>query len=174
MALPGGGLFYIANILSVTKRRGYMGPILRIIAVVVFCISSLVALEAQAENQGSYVNETNKKIVVEIDYGNARPSRITEVPSLKGKTVLELLQMVAIVETHPVEQYVFVTSIDGVKGKRGETAWYYTVDGKSPGELAYSKVLDDTERVKWAYKKDICSWKVDDKLNSSHEGDTQK
>ncbi len=142
-----------------------MGRIGRFIAVAVFCISLVVTLEARAEKQGILVNENNKKIVVEFDYGNVRPFRIAEVSSVKGKTVLEVLQTVATVETHPVGQYVFVTSIDGVKGKRGEMAWYYTVDDKTPAELAYSKVLDGTERVKWAYKKDVCSWKVDGKPN---------
>jgi hypothetical protein len=151
-----------------------MRPITKIITVAIFCISFAVALTVLAENKSFSVNEPSKKIIVEIDYGNARPFRIAEVPSIKGKTVLELLQRVAIVETHPVGQYVIVTSIDGVKGKRGETAWYYTVDGKVPGELAYSKVLDGSERVKWAYKKDICSWKVDGKPNSTRAGDNQK
>ena len=146
-----------------------MGKIIRIIAVAVFCISSAVTLEALAEKQGLYVNENNKKIVVEIDYGNLRPPRTAEVSSVKGKTVLEVLQTVAIVETHPVGMYVFVTSIDGVEGKRGETAWYYTVDDKSPGELAYSKVLNGRERVKWVYKKDVCSWKIDGKPNLPKE-----
>jgi hypothetical protein len=88
--------------------------------------------------------------------------------------VLEALQTVAAVETHPVGKYVFVTSIDGVKGTRGETAWHYTVDGESPGELAYSKVLAGTEHVTWVYKKDVCSWKVDNKPNPLKEGGDQK
>ncbi|MFA4888163.1 MAG: DUF4430 domain-containing protein [Candidatus Omnitrophota bacterium] len=151
-----------------------MEKIIRIIAVAVFCIFSAVTLEARAEKQGSYVNENNKKIVMEIDYGGTQPSRTVEVSLAKGKTVLEVLQTVATVETHPVGQYVFVTSIDGVTGKRGEMAWYYTVDDKSPGELAYSKVIDGTQRVKWTYKKDVCSWKVDDKLKPPEEGGVQK
>lgn len=96
-----------------------------------------------------------------------------EVPSIKGKTVLEVLQAVAIVETDPVDQYVFVTAIDGVKGKRGEMAWYYTVDDKTLGELAYSKVLNGTERVKWSYKKDVCSRKVDGNPSPAKEGGDQ-
>lgn len=151
-----------------------MGKIVSIIAVVIFCISSAVALEARDENQGVYINENNKKIIVEIDYGNIRPSRTAEVPSVKGKTVLEVLQTVAIVETHPVGQYVFVTSIDGVHGERGGMAWYYTVDDKLPGELTYSKVLDGAERVKWSYRKDVCSWKVDGRPNTPKEGGDQK
>ncbi|MGV8058806.1 MAG: DUF4430 domain-containing protein [Smithellaceae bacterium] len=148
--------------------------IVRIIAVAVFCVLSSVALAAQAGDQSVYVNEGTKKIVVEIDYSNVRPPRIVEIPSVKGKTVLEVLQTVATVETHPVGQYVFVTSIDGVAGKRGEMAWYYTIDDKSPRELAYSKVLHDGQRVKWTYKKDVCSRKVDGKLNPPKKGGEEK
>ncbi|MFH1288154.1 MAG: DUF4430 domain-containing protein [bacterium] len=139
-----------------------MGKIVRIIAVAVFCV---VMSEVRAENQNAHVKENNNKIIVEIDYGNIRLPRTAEVSSTEGKTVLEVLQTVATVETHPVDQYVFVTSIDGVSGKRGETAWYYKVDDKLADELAYSKILSGTERVKWIYKKDECSWKVDGKFN---------
>lgn len=133
-----------------------MGKIFRIIAAVIFCASLAFTLEAWAKNQGSDIN--SKNIAVVIDYGNVQASRTIEVPSLKGRTILELLQTIAEVKTHPVGQNVFVTSIDGVEGKRGEMAWYYTVDDKSPGKLAYSKILDGTERIiKWAYKKDVCS-----------------
>jgi hypothetical protein len=151
-----------------------MKTIVRIIAVAVFYLLSVGILSSWAENQGLSGNENNKKIVVEIDYGGIQPSRTVEVSSTKGKTALEILQTVATVETHPVGKYVFVTSIDGVAGKRGETAWYYTVDGDSPGELAYSKALNGTERIKWTYKKDVCSWKVDNKPNPLKEGGDQK
>jgi hypothetical protein len=148
-----------------------MKTIIRIIAVAVFYLLSVGILSSWAENQGLSGNENNKKIVVEIDYGGIQPSRTVEVSSTKGKTALEILQTVATVETHPVGKYVFVTSIDGVEGKRGETAWYYTVDDKSPGELAYTKVLNGTERIKWTYKKDVCSRKVDGKPNPPKGGD---
>ncbi|MEK7308710.1 MAG: DUF4430 domain-containing protein [Nitrospirota bacterium] len=144
-----------------------------IIALVVFCIISVATLSLRAENQSSG-SENAKKIVLEIDYGGIQPSRIVEVPLVKGKTVLEVLQTVATVETHPIGQYVFVTSIDGVAGKRGEMAWYYTIDDKSPKELAYSKVLEGKEHVKWTYKKDVCSWRVDGKLNPPEKGGDQK
>jgi len=150
-----------------------MKKIFRIITMAVFCVSSAVALEARTKDQGAYINEKNNKIVVEIDYGNIQSSRTADVPAVKGKTALEVLQTVATVETQPVGQNVIVTSIDGVKGKRGEMAWYYTVDDKAPGELAYSKVLNGTEHVKWSYKKDVCSWKVDGKPNPAKEGGGQ-
>lgn len=145
-----------------------------IIAVVVLYILSIFAFTVQAENQKASVSDKGKKITIEIDYGSVRPSRTVEIPLVKGKTALEVLQTVAVVETHPVGQYVFVTSIDGIAGKRGEMAWYYTVDGKSPKELAYSKVINGTEHIKWTYKKDVCSWRVDGKLNQPEKGGGQK
>ncbi len=138
-----------------------MSRIAKLVAVVVSCISSVTILESYADNQASYVNDDTKSIIVEIDYGNIRPSRIVEALWIKGKTALEVLQTVAKVETHPVGQHVFVVSIDEVEGKRGETAWYYTVDGKAADKLAYSNVLNDVHHMRWTYKKDVCSAKVD-------------
>ncbi len=139
-----------------------MGRVARLIVAVILCISSMTILESWADNQISHVNNGSKNIVVEIDYGGVRPSRTVEVPWVKGRTVLEVLQTVARVETHPVGQYVFVVSVDGVEGKRGEMAWYYTVNGKSADKLAYSNVLNNNvDHIRWAYKKDVCSKKVD-------------
>ena len=146
-----------------------MRKIIWIVAVTVFWFFSAVVLEAQTVDQRSYDNENYKKIVFEIDYGSIRPYKTVEVPLVKGKTVLELLKTVATVKTLRVGKFVFVVSIDGIEGKRGEMAWYYSVDDKSPVELAYSKILNGTERVKWSYKKDVCSWKVDGKLNPLKE-----
>ncbi len=140
-----------------------MGKITRFVAVIFLCILSVITLKSQAEEQASSLNLKNKNIMVEINYGNVRPSRTVEVPQAEGRTALELLQTVATVETHPVNQYVFVTAIDGVKGKRGDMAWYYTVDGKSAEKIAYSNVLENNvDQISWLYKKDVCSKKVDE------------
>jgi len=139
-----------------------MVRIVKLIVVVVLCIASITALESRADNQTSHMNDDSKSIVVEIDYGDLRPSRTVEASWVKDRTILEVLQTVATVETHPVGQYVFVVSIDGVKSKRGEMAWYYTVDGESADKLAYSNVLDGMEHIRWVYKKDVCSGKVDE------------
>lgn len=138
-----------------------MGRTAGLIAAFILCVSSVNTLESWADNQNLYVNDDSKNIVVDIDYGNVRPSRTAEVPWVKNRTALEALQTVATVETHPVGRYVMVISIDGVKGKRGEMAWYYTVDGESADKIAYSRVIDDAERIRWVYKKDVCSRKVD-------------
>jgi hypothetical protein len=103
----------------------------------------------------------DKAVTVEIDYGGIKPCRITKVPPVKGKTVLEVLEAVAEVETRPVAGYVFVTAVDGVKGKRGETAWYYQADGKPSPELAYTMPAEGIKRIRWSYQKDLCSGKVD-------------
>ena len=139
-----------------------MDRIIRSIALFVLCFFSVATLQSWADDQASYAKENSKNIVVEIDYGNVLPTRTVKTPWVKGKTVLEALQAVAEVKTHPVGQYVFVVSIDGVEGKRGEMAWYYTVDGKSADKLAFSNDLDiNVRHVKWVYKKDACSGKVD-------------
>ena len=137
-----------------------MSRIARVIAVVALCILSVTTVKSWADNQASFVDENKKSVAVEINYGDLRPSRTVEVPRAEGKTVLETLQVVATVETHPVGQYIMVTSIDGVEGKRGEMAWYYTVDGESADKIAYSKKVDDAKHIKWDYKKDVCSEKV--------------
>ena len=111
------------------------------------------------------VNSESNNIVVEIDYGKVLPSRTVEISRVEDRTVLEILQTVAKVETHPVAQYVFVTGIDEISGKRGEMAWYYKVNGKSADCLAYSKVVDDQiKHIKWVYKKDVCSGTVDNEI----------
>lgn len=132
-----------------------MGKITKFIAVFFLCVFSTVALAGQQSAAG-------ENITVEIDYGNIRPSRTVVVPWAKDRTILEVLQTIAEVKTHPVDKYVFVVSIDGVEGKRGEMAWYYTINGKSADKLAYSNVLNNSvNHIKWVYKKDICSKKVD-------------
>lgn len=134
-----------------------MNKIVRLIAVVALCVSSMTILGA--DNQTSAMNTTGENIVVEINYGDIRPSQTFETPRVEDRTVLEVLQTVATVETHPVGQYVMVTSIDGVEGKRGEMAWYYTIDNESADKIAYSKTANDAKHIKWEYKKDVCSKK---------------
>lgn len=141
-----------------------MGRITGVVAAVILCVALVGTLELWADDQ----TQDSKNIVVEIDYGVVRPSRTVKVPCVQGKTALEVLQSMATVETHPVGDYVFVAAIDGVAGKRGEMAWYYTVDGRSADKLAYANVLtNDVQCIRWVYKKDVCSEKVDGKSNPS-------
>jgi hypothetical protein len=102
-----------------------------------------------------------ESVNVGIDYGNVRKFRGAETQWQEGVTALEVLQSVAQVETHQVGEYVFVTSIDGVKGIRGDKAWYYEINGRHADKLAFVRVLNKNESTRWIYKKDVCSPKVD-------------
>lgn len=131
--------------------------------VLVGCLLTVAMVVAIHSNQVRAA-VAEKKVNVVIEYGNGQPSRTVEAAVTPGETVLGLLQTVATVETHPVDQYVFVTAIDGVQGKRGEMAWYYTIDGNKADKLAAAKVVaDNTERITWTYQKDVCSCTVDKK-----------
>lgn len=106
----------------------------------------------------------DKKINVVIEYGNGQPARTVAATVAPGETILGVLQTVATVETHPVDQHVFVTAIDGVQGKRGEMAWYYTIDGNKADKLAAVQVVaEQTGQITWSYQKDVCSCTVDKK-----------
>lgn len=124
----------------------------------------LVVMMVSFTNRPVAAAVAGKKINVVIEYGNGQPARTVAAAVTPGQTVLGVLQTVATVETHPVDQYVFVTAIDGIQGKRGEMAWYYTVDGSNADKLAAVKVVaEQTEQITWTYRKDVCSCKVDKK-----------
>lgn len=138
-----------------------MNRIVKFAVLIMLCILSVIAVKSFAIDQVLSTNEANRNVIVEIDYGNVRPPRTVGASFIKGRTALEILQTVAKVETHPVGQYVFVISIDDVEGKRGDMAWYYEMDGKPADKLAYWNVPSDVSCIKWIYKKDTCSEKVD-------------
>ena len=109
------------------------------------------------------VVSANENMKVGIDYGGVHETREAEAQWKEGVTALEVLQSVAQTETHQVNDYVFVTSIDGVKGKRGVMAWYYEINGKRADKLAFERVLHKDDSTMWIYKQDVCSPKVDKK-----------
>lgn len=124
----------------------------------------LAVLAVAGLNHSPAAAAAGKKVNVVIEYGSGQPSRTVEAAVTPGDTVLGVLQTVATVETHPVDRYVFVTAIDGVQGKRGEMAWYYTIDGNKADTLAAAKVVaDNTGQITWTYQKDVCSCTVDKK-----------
>lgn len=129
------------------------------ISLLISCLLSFVLVVPALSSPGS--EDASNKVIVEIDYGKELPTRTVEVSLNVGQTVLDALQRIAAVETHPVGQHVIVSAIDGVEGKRGETAWYYTIDGISAERLAVANVIDKAVHITWTYQKDICSWKVD-------------
>jgi hypothetical protein len=40
-------------------------------------------------------------------------------------------------------------------------AWYYTINGKPVGKVAYSQLVSAGDTYSWNYTKDVCSGKVD-------------
>lgn len=100
-------------------------------------------------------------VVVKIDFGGVKEAKKVKVSSDHGLTALEALQYAAEVNTHPKENYVFVDKVDGIKGERGKMGWYYEVNGKSPEKLAIKNELSNGDEVRWIYKEDVCSRKVD-------------
>lgn len=140
----------------------------QVITAIIFCIISAgAAIVYVAGMRHLYADRKGCRVSMEIDYAGRLPSRNAEIVLPKGTTVLSTLQAAAEVKTCPIGGYVFVVSIDGVEGARGENAWYYTIDGKNPGELAYSKIIEGPAQIKWSYQKDVCSWKVDNKDDGS-------
>jgi hypothetical protein len=107
----------------------------------------------ETENKGA----DGKQVTLAINYGKTKPSRTVITPLIKGQTVLALLEAVAEVETYTVEPYILVTSIDGVKGTRGEMAWYYKIDGAYADQLASTKTLEGEAYIEWIYQTDTCS-----------------
>jgi hypothetical protein len=110
--------------------------------------------------------QTNFKLTIKIDYGTGRAGRDTVITSDRPLTALEALQYAAKVGTHPVGHYVFITSIDDVKGQRGIMAWYYEVNNQPSKTLAINNTLKNGDIVRWIYTKDVCSGKVDNCKNA--------
>ncbi len=108
-----------------------------------------------------YGKTNQTKVTVELNFGGDKEIRKVEVPWEKGMTVLEALEHAANVSTHPVGNYVFVVSVDGVEGERGVMAWYYKVNGEHPKELAITNKVKAGDTITWLYTKDVCSATVD-------------
>jgi len=119
------------------------------------CLFLLMGLTSVAGNN-------NDKVTVEINYGEQKPAETIQVECSGEMTALEALQHAANVQTHPVNEFVFVVGINGVEGVRGEMAWYYTVNGEKP-TLAIRQQVKAGDTISWRYVKDVCSCTVDKK-----------
>lgn len=98
------------------------------------------------------------RVVVEVDFGTERAKESHNVKWCEGMTALVALQQCATIATHPVgDEYIFVTSIEGVQAKPKTTAWYYKVNGISPRKLAVRNVISPSDTITWIYKTDVCS-----------------
>lgn len=101
----------------------------------------------------------NKNVFIEIQIEDTQSQKAVDWQ--KGMTALEALQRAAQVKTHPVGAFVFVTSINQLEAKRGDMAWYYKINGKSPSQLAIRQTVKPGDTITWRYVKDVCSCKVD-------------
>lgn len=102
----------------------------------------------------------NKKVTIEINFNGEKESLKIETDWQKGLSALEALQFVAEVKTHPVQQFVFVTEINGVEGVPNQSVWYYKINGQPAKKLAIWQPLKKADVVTWIYKKDVCSPKI--------------
>ena len=111
-------------------------------------LTSMLVLSIQAQEQN---------VTVEVDFGGKQPNETFQVKWFEGMNVLTALQSCATVETYPVKEYIFVTTINGIKTEIGVLAWYYEVNDKSTGKLAFRFPVKPGDKIRWIYKKDVCS-----------------
>lgn len=111
-------------------------------------LASAFALSIHAQQQ---------KVTVEIDYGGRQSDETHQINWFEGMTALTALQRCATIESYPVKEYIFVTTINGIKTERTLMAWYYTVNEQSTGKLAFRYEVKPGDTVRWIYKKDVCS-----------------
>ena len=103
------------------------------------------------------------KVTVNIDFGGNKPNESFQAEWYEGMTAMTALQSGADVASHPIKTYIFVNTINGVKTERGAKAWYYEVNGKSTGRIAFRYTVNPSDTITWIYKKDVCSNTVDKK-----------
>lgn len=106
---------------------------------------------------------SQQKVTVTLDYGNEKEAETYQVDWYEGMTVMTALQKCVTISTYPVKDYVFVKTINNTSNIRGENAWYYTVNNKSTGKLAYLLNIKPNDTIQWTYKKEVCSGTVDKK-----------
>ena len=125
-----------------------------------FLLISIFAIGSQAQMQ---TQEQTKFVTVELDYGGIKTNESMQVKWYKGMTAMTALQKCATIESYPVKEYIFVTTINGVRTNKGIKAWYYTVNGESIHKLAFRYYAKPNDTIRWIYKEDVCSGKIDNK-----------
>jgi hypothetical protein len=113
-----------------------------------FYTSIVLSFFACNTNTTNSLESKDFSVKVIVDYGEAKSLREECIISNHPLTALESLQYVSVVETHPVKEYVFVSSIDSVHTIIGVNAWYYKVNGESPGVLAINNTLNNGDTLK--------------------------
>jgi hypothetical protein len=128
-----------------------------------FYISIVLSFFACNTHPTDSLESKEFSVKVIVDYGEAKSLKEASIISNHPLTALEALQHVSVVETHPVKEHVFVSSIDSVRTNIGVKAWYYKVNGESPGLLAINNTLNNGDTLNWIYKTDVCSHTIDNK-----------
>jgi hypothetical protein len=103
------------------------------------------------------------EIKVIIDFGGETENIEKSVSFENNITALKALLHTATVQTHPINDYVFVDAINGVENIKDKNAWYFTINGKPAKTLAIICNLAKGDVVKWIYKKDVCSKTIETK-----------
>ncbi|MBK8808191.1 MAG: DUF4430 domain-containing protein [Bacteroidales bacterium] len=127
----------------------------------ILSIALLISCTEKAAKETVLADTDATQQYITVQWGDSTTIETSTVTWYEGITALTALQNAAIVETHPVEKHIFVTSINGKQTQRGITAWYYTVNRKSPDKLAFRNQLQVNDTIKWIFKKDVCSPKFD-------------
>ena len=96
------------------------------------------------------------RITITIDYAGAMPERTVTTTLTEGATALQLLEQVAAVTTKKVGKFLFVRSIDGIKGEPGKMGWFYAVDGIPAKELAVTREMNGSTSMRWYYAVEAC------------------
>ncbi len=87
-----------------------------------------------------------------IDYGEIKPMQVIDVWFEPKMSALELLDKAAEIKTKEVGEYVFVTSINGVKSHSKTMGWFYDVDGSTAKKTASKNILDSIKTMRWEFK----------------------
>ena len=103
------------------------------------------------------------KVTVKVEFNGANYNLEKEIPFKNGLTAMEALMYVAEIQTHPVNEFVFVDAINKVQNIKGMNAWYFTINDVPSKTLAINCNLADGDMVKWIYKKDVCSKTIESK-----------
>lgn len=134
-----------------------MNKLFGLVAIVVLSLTTL------AQDKSS--------VTVVVEFNGANYNINKEISASENLTALNALMMVSEVETHPVNEYVFVNAINDVKNIKGLNAWYFTVNDVPSKVLAISCNLQAGDVVKWIYKTDVCSKTVDGCTSATKKAD---
>lgn len=93
----------------------------------------------------------DQTVTVGIDFGARRYYETKTVSWKEGMTVLNALQSAIRLETRPMGDDIYVTSIDGVAERKDEKGWLFDVNGKMGDTFANKTPLNPGDYVRWNY-----------------------